>query len=90
MQAKNILPKRNEDYYSVTIDGKIIRMFNTFSKVDLFNIMFSLCWDSRYISPEELNNAKVLLSELAKQNERSSEDDKHGNGKTNPERNEQK
>jgi hypothetical protein len=69
MKANNILPKKNQDYFSVTLDGKIIRMYNTFSKVDLFNIMFSLCWDSRFISPDELNHAKETLKKIIEQNQ---------------------
>lgn len=68
MKANNIIPKRNQTYYTVSMDGKVAKRINGLEKVDLFNIMYGLCWDSSELSQDDIDEAVIILYDVVQDN----------------------
>lgn len=63
-KANNIIPKMNEEYWTITKGGNLVKTENIFSKSDLFNMMFGFCWDSMNVHKEDITSAVNIIKQI--------------------------
>ena len=41
-----MIPDEKQEYFTITTDGSIMKCVNNFSKADLYNIAYGLCYET--------------------------------------------
>lgn len=59
--ANNFTPFYKEDYYTVNEEGIIVLKNNLHDKLDMFNMMMAMCFDSPFIKAEDIKHISDML-----------------------------